>query len=332
MNKYEISYGINTAKLIFIYVIVVFHTRLLDGIVNHGYIGVEFFFIVSGMFLFTNKEVFIGKISSYLKKKILKLYPHYVFSAFIMFIVSHMLGVVNQRCRLLPELFWIQNLGIFPFEGYNYPCWYISVWIWSSMLLIVGNRYFPKSINSVILICLPLFYILCSVMIYDGRMEIWDTYNGIYLPFFRGMSDLCIGIGIGKSCDNNYKISQTVRWGIEIFLFFGIIFMILCPNNADWITVFLIAMWVRIIKDNDSILGRLGRKSFIRKWTNYEYAIYLNHAVVILVLKRILENLSVRVFWQLIMIIFIVSVYSIFTTTLFDTIKKVTINKRLISK
>lgn len=37
--------SINIAKLFFIYLVVIYHSRLLDGIVNHGYIGVEFFLL-----------------------------------------------------------------------------------------------------------------------------------------------------------------------------------------------------------------------------------------------------------------------------------------------
>lgn len=130
------KYGaINLFKVIFILLIVVHHSDYMEGVLQRGYIAVEYFFMISGFFLCkmaeSKKEM---SVWTYTKRRFIKLYPHYIFSFIIIFIaylVYLAVGLIKTKeifTRCIPEIFLVQNIGIKYSEGgLNYPCWYMSV-------------------------------------------------------------------------------------------------------------------------------------------------------------------------------------------------------------
>lgn len=73
------NHALNFLKLFFLAVIVIHHSGIAK--IPHGYIGVEFFFMTSGYFIY---QTYLKKqsltLAAYTKKRFFKLYPHYIFS------------------------------------------------------------------------------------------------------------------------------------------------------------------------------------------------------------------------------------------------------------
>lgn len=315
----HIYYSINAAKIFFIYLIVVWHSRLLDGIVNHGYIGVEFFFIMSGFFLrksFRNSD---KNMLSYARRRIRKLYPHYILSFAIMLGVSVLTGVyVKESYNCVAEVFMLQNLG-FTRGGVNYPCWYLSVLFWGSLLLFGCMKYLGRPINTAILTMLPIFYYGYSIIFEDGRAEIWNTAHGVYLPLIRGLADLSLGIILY----NIYEILQRKKLYrfkmavcvTEIVSFLLVIALIVCPLNLDVVTVLMISIFILATLNEQSILECIGRFRIVQWISQYEYAIFLNHAVIVMLFRKyIIGVIEWRVSIILLLLLGVVTIYSVLTT------------------
>lgn len=318
--KYRMYNSINMAKVGFIYLIVIFHSRLLDGIVNHGYIGVEFFFIVSGFFLCETSEKYTT-IIKYMKSRIKKLYPHYLFSFLIMLVVSLMIGHYREEeFNCIAEIFMVQNLG-FTKEGINYPCWYMSVLFWGSLLIYLMLKYIPKKIDYIIMGVLPIAYFVYSNLFQDGRAEIWDTKHGIYLPLIRGLADLSLGVlvyilyqWIYEKQIYNHKIARQI---VEILSVIFIFVLIIYPKNLDVIIVMLMCIFIITTLSEDSIGEKVGSFKIVKWLSQYEYAIFLNHAVIVLLFQKyIIGVVEWRVSIVLFLLLITVTVYSIVTTKL----------------
>lgn len=60
----------------------------------------------------------------------------------------------------------------------------------------------------------------------------------------------------------------------------------------------------------------------VRKISKYEYAFFLNHAVIIMLLERyILNTYEFRIMFRLLILLLIVLIYSIITQNLLDFVK-----------
>ncbi|HAL58668.1 MAG TPA: hypothetical protein DCP64_04210, partial [Sarcina sp.] len=115
--KKNSNLSIELFRILFTFVIVIHHASSFPGgdtCLRHGYLCVEFFFILAGFFLYRSfraeKE---HSTFAYLKKRLRRLYPEYLFAALVCILV---LGVLNREFDLskaVNELLMLQNTGIF---------------------------------------------------------------------------------------------------------------------------------------------------------------------------------------------------------------------------
>ena len=135
MNVYsqesERNEAFDLLKAICTFLIILHHTGFFYGILNRGYIAVEFFFITSGFFLY---GTYINKAElntlDYFKKRAGRLYPEYWFAFIILLITEAMIRIMPYTHWYSPllEFTMLQNVGIISEpESMNYPCWYHEV-------------------------------------------------------------------------------------------------------------------------------------------------------------------------------------------------------------
>ena len=285
------SYAVDCLKLAFIYLIITFHTRLLDGIVNHGYIGVEFFFIASGFYL--QRQVSQSSLGTlgYLKRRVQKLYPRYVFSLLLMTLIVLAIGAFQGSVwDYLAEIFLLQ--GLFPVSGggVNFPCWYLSVLIWDSAILYFFLRHTGRKTSTVVLLLLPVLYYGYSFLCEDGRAEIWNSFHFLYLPVFRGFAGLSLGILTYRlhlllDARKMYAGIRLLR-AVEVLCSAGIVFLIICPLPLDCLTSLVFGCLLLAAYHPNSLFERIGCLSFMKKWASLEYALFLDHALIVVLYKQ----------------------------------------------
>lgn len=145
-------------------IIALFHFELYvpfgeNKIFAAGYLGVEFFFILSGFLLtkgYLNKQENNSKsIFKIMKDKFIRLYPAYLVSVMLLIILYSCLWFngniyawlnsdVSHVKGTLAEFFCIQSVGIFGFHYINGPAWYVSALLITSIVILLLIKYFES--------------------------------------------------------------------------------------------------------------------------------------------------------------------------------------------
>lgn len=247
-----------------------------------GYLFVEFFFILSGFLLY---ESFTGEnhhsAITFARKRFKRLYPEYFF-AFSMHIALHIIKRDISFEKLFGELIMMQEIGLFS-GGYNYPCWYISVLFWSSIMiygiLSTNRKAFINIISPAAIILGYTFFAKSAT-----GFEAWSVIGPISLPFLRGIIDMTFGV-ICAVVVQNVKRSRVIinRWfGLILeFIFASIVFYGIISFSIPEIVICL-SMGALIIM----LFCGFGLSGFlvnckIHHVSQFTYSAYLNHAMIL---------------------------------------------------
>jgi len=279
-------------RFLFMLVLAVWHFELIN-IFKHGYLVVEFYFILSGFLLYRSfLKRNIGTVR-YTLKKIKRFYLEYL----IAFILIYSLNLYYMRfsfgalsidyifdnvIRILPELLFLQDMGIFK-GGFNYPLWYLSV-------LIVGGGLLYAMLNTgkrvTVNVILPVLVILVYTYLFSSdkpSLENWDIVGCFPLPLLRGMAGISIGILTYHIYINN--IGSITRYrtllnlvSIPCFLFF-ILSMFAVQSYDCYVLIFVPVMILSCVVPGTWINIAFS-SSFWAKCGGITYEMYLLHASV----------------------------------------------------
>ena len=148
------NHSLDLLKLFFMLIIVIHHLGSWSDYLMNGYICVEFFFMVSGYLVMKKINNNIFSIVDIMKKRLLRLYPHYLLSFIVMFMSVNIYRNgridIQQFFSSIPEILLIQNIGVFN-GGLNYPCWYLSVMLFSTLIILLLYKLVSKNIFRIII-------------------------------------------------------------------------------------------------------------------------------------------------------------------------------------
>lgn len=303
MNRYE---TFDLLKLAFTVMISVFHLWAIYGEnALGGFIAVEFFFIVSGFFLALQEEHLGGKRSplQYTWIRIKKLYPHYFFSFFLLFLFRNLLShsspiiFVKKLLKSVSEIFILYGTILSDEKTfiYNSQTWYLSV------MLLVGYLLwaFMKVNKPLVLVAAPVFvFWIYAYMAYtlgttnNWRTHVFETLNYATLRAFAGM---LLGILVYQASRYLSSLLSRMKDGVARFCFMcgGTIIVIAFIASYRWfhrasfLYIACFAIGLTFIAAGETRGAGL-KRMVLPLWINgISYAIYLNHYLVILVIKNL---------------------------------------------
>ena len=196
-------------------------------LMHKGYIAVEFFFILSGCFIYKYSISKNSKgVLDYTISRIKKFYPPF----FLMIIPTLLLTWdENAFLRTLNDLFFVSNIGIFG-KGVNDTLWYLSVLVFGGGLIYAMLKHFSKISISFLL---PLLVILTYTYIFNvnnGNLEFWGVDGCFYKPLIRGIAAMSLGailccfIKKKENKLNEYHrildillVFSLITWGVIVF-------------------------------------------------------------------------------------------------------------------
>jgi len=253
-------YSIDFFKFIFMLIIVLWHSDKCDWLVR-GYIPVEFYFVLSGYFLFASfvKHPEVSAVK-YTWNKAVRFFPEYSTVLVIYSIVDYIsrvknglsLPIVDVIKRFFAELFFVQTIGPFP-SGVNYPCWYLSVLVYGGFVVYLLLRLNSKlSIRLFLPVIVILFY---SFIFSRGSLnQQWDTVFGISIPFLRGIAGLSLGVILG-GLSQSFKVEGRLLIVFRILSILALVLTIISFVTfavPEWIVLIAIAVFVfALIVDGD---------------------------------------------------------------------------------
>ncbi|MEY8337968.1 acyltransferase family protein [Lachnospiraceae bacterium 62-35] len=295
-----------------------------------GYLGVDFFFVLSGYFLcyscFQKKFTPI----SFLERRILKLYPLYFIGLMLVFvyscssiILSFGIGIKsaaiiwNYLLNTIDEILMIQMAG-FTRDWTNFMLWYVSVLIIDGYilyyLLYVHKDFTIKFIS-------PILILIGYSLIFQFGGDKGLDYNVNYIYFmtggmWRGLAGMCLGTLI-YSTDRYFDyIAGRIRnrwfdimYSICIGIFVSVIFM-MKHSVLDFIFPIAVAGVIICSKHNTKIgiiFNCLGRLSDCFLGKNISYIMYVISKFVINVFHRAWPykdycTLAYLIFWIILVI------------------------------
>ncbi|MBR4400792.1 MAG: acyltransferase [Synergistes sp.] len=297
----SVTVSIELWRLVFCLAVVLYHscyltpTRSLTSVFQGGYIGVDFFFIVSGLLMAMNIDRYssgalFSDTYAFVKRKTARIYPCFLFAFLISFAVRMIIGrfsaaqAAGYALRSVPELLLLRMSGI-PGYWVNTPTWYISAMLISMLLL------FP------LLLILkdkqyPLIFMLLSALSYGwlfftmGSLENPYRWQGM---FYSGLVRAVAGISLGVFC---FRVSAGIREAAlsahilsaaELFCYIAVLLhsSVTGRSHADFLLVLLLAAAVSV-----SFSGKASTAGFFSRYERpclicgeFSLALYLNHRV-----------------------------------------------------
>ena len=268
-------------------IICIHHSRRFIGNLNwlkHGYICVEFFFILSGILLYKSfSKERVHSTLTYVKKRFIRLWPEYAFAAIIEIIVGWVCLHDFNLSKAVNELMMVQNTGLFRLGGYNYPCWYIPIMLFCGIiiygLLTMYKETFRKLLAPIIIMCGYTY-----IWGLDTGLENWKYINFISVPVIRGICAMSIGVLIAILLERGVQEYINIYFGtlIEVICILLIGIGLITDVSTDMLTIVVFAMLLFItFGEKSNISGIYLNKNVWVKLSKYAYSIYLNHAIII---------------------------------------------------
>lgn len=250
------------------------------GIFTNGDLLVDFFFILSGLFLagsFIRENEHSG--SRYFIKRVRRFYPEYLWAAIIAIVSYSVIGKFDINMAL-PELFMVQNTGMFS-GGFNYPCWYLSTLMFASFVIYEFLKYnkdlFVKIISPVLVLA-GYGYIFTN---WSGDF-IWSTRGCIHIPLLRCFCGLTLGVFICylSKCDFVRKIGKGFGTAAECACIIAAVIGLITEAFSRSIIISAFSVLIFLTYNQCGIFGsKLFNQKCFGFIGNYSYSVYLNHGI-----------------------------------------------------
>lgn len=303
-------------RFIFMVVICMWHFNMLH-IFNHGYLAVDFFFILSGYFLYDSYcRESAQTVITFLKNKIRRFFPEFFVMLLITFLMkspNHIsqLNTFEQNLRwiisLIPDSLFVFSTGVFQ-QGIINPTWYLSVLIFGGGWIYAMLKYDRKLCLSIIFPILIISF-FSYINAHGNNLEMWRTKDlKVFLPLLRGMSEMCIGIYLYVFVSEQKKIleedKRNCMWlnlfsVLSLFLFIILLFV---TTNLDMYSIIFIPFIIIgcIIKNgwfnllfNKRIYGFLG---------GITYEMLIVHWSILMVFRLFINTFLIKEVYLLIIL------------------------------
>lgn len=289
--------SIEAFRFLFMLVIILWHFSRFNPF-TYGYIVVDFFFILSGFFLYKsfikNKQPFY----LYTMSKLKRFAPGYLIMFFVIFGVKSFLvydgNAFSVFCSAIPELLMIQGIGFN--TVINTPTWYISV------LLIAGAIiYLFLSCNGFIQVILPFFVVcLYSYLFYRSpSIETFERIGFLYLPLARGFAGIGLGVIISRICSKHNDILEQRYKLMNILTVLAIFVVSVGLFGSKCLDKYVIlAFCVLLFSFNvsKSIANVFFSNTLWSKLGGITYEMLLTHAFIINVVAKLIREWELSAF------------------------------------
>ena len=288
--------SIEAFRFLFMLMVCVWHYKSV-AYIAHGYMAVEFFFILSGLLMYfsVSKPNALG-VFDYTLRKMKRFAPDCLFLMAFVYL-RHMIvpALFGRRSfdfswtlQALPESLFLQNTGIY-LGGVNFPMWYVSVLLYGGAIVYSLLRYNRHLALSVIFPIVILFgYTFIFNMDDRGRIDGFDLYGCMYVPMLRGICDISLGVMLGYVLATRQTIVKRIRpWVIDVLSLLALVLFLIfafMPSKESYdryllivIPVVLLACWQK-----DSLLNRVFKSNVWARLGGISFQMLVYHGYIII--------------------------------------------------
>lgn len=292
---------IDLLRFIFIILICCHHTTFFG---NHkflgGYVGVEFFYIVSG-WLFAkacykkeNTDVFV-----FLYHKIKGFYPEFLIATITGFILMSLFDRDVHAHWLINFVYWISDIFLlqiwgFPTLSATGVSWFLSAMIGSLCILGPIGLSHPKWLSFYAFPVVISLYGFLSIN-YGSLSPILQPVAGglIHAGLLRAIADMLTGylsyslsvkLSSSDLSKNKTKILEILEWGGYLTSLY-LIFRMNGPTQIDFLIVLLLAISITISFSQVTKTSHI-HGAFCDKLGKYSLNVYLSHGCIGLIFGK----------------------------------------------
>lgn len=317
--------SIEALRFFMICIICLWHLWGTTYFLQNGHPALEFFFILSGYFLYISyiRHPQIG-VLDYTLSKAKKFFVPLTLSNFALMLLDRKQyilcsskditpdGILSKYYIHIHEFLFAQCIGLSDTAPINYTLWYISILLFGGGLLYALIKCYPQKSTSLLI---PILYLI-GINLYFGDLNhktihfIGNSY--VTLMFVRGLTEM--GTGILLACLIQQKRSffnRRTRFFdfLSIFSLFGFGLLIVAHNNYEYLTLIFIPLILISCFTDGSMLQTVFKSDIWRKLggiSMYMYFIHLSVASVFFICNSWLDNLSKSIISSIFLFVVIV--------------------------
>ena len=272
-----------------------FYNTLLKNVIWGG-LWVEFFFILSGFFMFLNTD-FSMEFKDFFKKKVIRLWPVIMFSILLCMVLSWFDIVHYSRYVNIFNMLLINNVGLnFLNIGENSHSWYVSSLFWTMMFYFYLHQLVNKKwLNLIVALILLFSY---SFVLHTNLLGQLTYFNFISIGMLRALAGVSVGYFIAEWYKNLKEEEKYKKCTIIENLLFSIIecylFIFIVRNTVfhkihydNWLIIvlaFIAIILLFLLKRG--FLSKLLENNISMVLGRYSYSIYIMHFLVHNILRR----------------------------------------------
>lgn len=303
--------SIEALRFFFICIICLWHCKDLAPYIHHGYIAVEFFFILSGYLIYKSwqKHPEVGAVNFILRRVKIFAIP-YLISVFMLMIIDRKQyfyisdftpdGILNKYFLHFHEFFFCQNIGLTSVTAINHPMWYLSTLLWGGGICYSLLRSYKQK---AIAVWFPVLSILgFQFLLSNGNCSFQNTQNlfGLQSWFIRGVSEISFGILVAYiHFQKSHMFMRNIRLlnGLFIVSMFAFFLMCLAKNNYDYLSLFFVALIIITCFTDKTLPNFLFRNNiwlYLGRLSLYMYIIHLWVASVYWIISGYIKELNIN--------------------------------------
>lgn len=293
--------------------VVVFHARDIipgGGVYEHGYIAVDFFFVVTGFYiakkiLETNDINNIINPYLYTVKKAGRIFPTHLICILVLVVYC----VVCDKMYLINgdvffEIFFANRVG-FTEYSLNGPDWFLSS-VFFVTFIVYGLFYFGKKnnkINEIIFICNIVAIVALAVCLQKGGRWGLGVHSFLLCDFLdvgilRGFWGAMLGV-------NSYVLlhkipdckNKALSYAVEFLVFLLFLWVMIGKAPGKALDVFSSLLFCLIIISCYKVRGvisYISESSFVKWFSELELTIYLSHLFIMYNYEYICKLLGIN--------------------------------------
>ena len=293
--------SVEAFRFIFMTIIAIWHFGRINPF-THGYIAVDFFFILSGFLIYRSYIKNKYDALEYTIAKLKRFYLEYIIVFIIAFFMK--LRILLRDNDIITVLFdaisegtLIHSVGIYG-GNVNPPSWYVSVLLIGGGLLYSVLYYNRRLAVSIIF---PLFVLFSYTYLLgvNGSIELFATVGFVSHSLLRGMAGMALGIVLSVfSLRKSEEFSRKLCL-LDIFslIALAVVVILLFENrNYDKMALLAFSMLIFSCTIANSLVNRIFLSKIWAKLGGVTFEMLLVHSPVIWVMNNLTRSISLSTF------------------------------------